>query len=60
MPTIAGNYTVHVRLLDADISGSSYQLVVLPGEISSLKSYTTIRNAELRLLEAGYTYLFKL
>ena len=60
MPTIAGEYEVHIKLLDVDISGSPYNLVVLPGEISSLNSRTTITVPDIALLEAGTTYLFSL
>jgi hypothetical protein len=38
VPFKAGDYQVNVRLLDTDISGSPYDIVVLPGEISSLNS----------------------
>lgn len=60
VPKVAGDYTVHVTLLGVDVSGSPYNIVVLPGEISSLDSYTTIISAELLELEAGITYLFTL
>lgn len=58
MPTIAGDYTVNVKLLDEDISGSPYDLVVLPGEIGSLNSYTTVIAGEIEAIVAGTTYLF--
>jgi hypothetical protein len=58
VPEVAGNYVVHVRLNGLDIQGSPYNTLVRPGEISSLNSYTTITNQDIKLLEAGITYLF--
>jgi hypothetical protein len=60
VPRVAGVYTVHVKLLDTDISGSPYSLTVLPGEISSSKTYTTVIASDLEVMEAGNTYLFDL
>lgn len=60
VPTIAGVYQVNVKLLGVDISGSPYNIVVLPGEISSLNSHTTITLPDIAQLEAGTTYLFVL
>ena len=58
MPTISGNYTVHVKLLGIDITGSPYNLVVRPGEISSLNSYTGVINTDIEKIVAGTTYWF--
>lgn len=44
--------------MDIDISGSPYDLVVRPGEISSLNSYTTVTNGDIAGIVAGTTYLF--
>jgi hypothetical protein len=58
VPTIAGDYTVNVKLLEEDILGSPYELVVIPGEIGSLNSYTTVTDEEIEAIVAGTTYLF--
>jgi hypothetical protein len=54
IPTKSGDYTVNVKILNRaipcvaddcllyDIVGSPFNLVVRPGEISSLNSYTTV------------------
>jgi hypothetical protein len=54
----AGQYVVNVRLLGIDIASSPYSIVVRPGEISAQNTYTTINSQDIKLLEAGNTYLF--
>ena len=49
---------MNVRLRAEDIKGSPYEIEVLPGEISSALSHTTITTEQLSLIEAGETYLF--
>lgn len=60
VPTIAGSYTVSVKLYGEDIIGSPYTVEVLPGEISSSKSFTTVTTSELSDFRAGKTYRFTL
>ena len=53
-------WSADITAAPAHISGSPYTVTVRPGEISSAKSYTTIKNADLLAFEAGITYLFSL
>jgi hypothetical protein len=49
---------VTVKLLDTEIYGSGFTITVRPGEISSLNTFSTVDSDELKLFEAGTTYLF--
>lgn len=56
----AGTYIVNVRLLGVDIASSPYVVVVNPGEVSAVNSFTSINSQDIKLFEAGNTYLFEL
>lgn len=49
----AGQYTVHVKLLGVDISGSPYMVTVSPGEVSASQSSTNVLQSDLAALRAG-------
>jgi hypothetical protein len=60
VPEAAGDFQVSITLFGKHINGSPYEVTVLPGEVSSLKSYTDIVPADLLTFKAGTTYRFRI